>query len=405
MGKFLEHQITIIGAGNAGIMVAAQLLLKDKNLDIAIIDPAETHYYQPAWTLVGGGTFDNAETAKPMKELIPPRATWIQDAVAEINPEKNTITTAKGDTILYQFLVVAPGIQVDWNKVKGLPETLGKNNVCSNYGFQHAPYTWESIKNTKSGKVIFTQPNTPIKCGGAPQKIMYLADEAFRKNGIRQDIDIQFFSPGGVIFGVEMFAKTLKEVNARKGLNWNFKHNLVEVKGDSKEAIFEVTDTDGKVTQKTEKFDMLHVVPPMSAPDFIKNSKLALEDNPLGWVDVHPGTLQHTRYDNVFSLGDVASCPTAKTGSAIRKQSPVVVENIMTLMQQQPIVENPTYNGYSSCPLVTGYGKMVLAEFDYNNQPDTTFPFDQSAERFDMWVLKKFALPWMYWNLMLKGKV
>lgn len=400
-----EHQIVIIGAGNAGIIAAAQLLLKDKHLDIVLIDPAKKHYYQPAWTLVGGGTFDNAETARDMKDLIPPRAHWIAEAVSDIDPEQQIVQTDKGRNIHYQYLIVAPGIQVDWDKVKGLPETLGKNGVCSNYGFEYAPYTWQSIKSLKSGRALFTQPNTPIKCGGAPQKIMYLADEAFRKHGVRNNIDIQFFSPGGVVFGVEMFAKTLREVNERKGLKWNFKHNLVEIKADSKEAIFEVSNENGELHEKVEKFDMLHVVPPMSAPDFIKKSKLADPNNPLGWVEVDPATLQHKRYPNVFSMGDVSSAPTAKTGSAIRKQSPVVVNNLLAVMQEQSIAENPTYNGYSSCPLVTGYGKMVLAEFDYQNQPDTTFPFDQSAERFDMWVLKKFMLPWMYWNLMLKGKV
>lgn len=405
MGKFIEHQILIIGGGTAGIMVAAQLLQKDKKLDVAIIEPSEKHYYQPAWTLVGAGTFDNEETVKPMKECLPPRAAWIKDAVTKFIPENNMVETAGGAVIHYEFLIVAPGIQINWGAVKGLPETINRNGVCSNYDFNYAPHTWEAIRNTKKGRAIFTQPNTPVKCGGAPQKIMYLADEAFRQMGVRQQVQIDFYSPGGVIFGVEYFAKTLREVVKKKGIDVFFKHNLKEVKGEEKLAIFDVTDPDGNVTEKAVAFEMAHIVPPMSAPDFVRESALAIQDGPLkGWVDVHHGTLQHNRFPNVFSLGDVAGIPTAKTGSAIRKQAPVVVQNIFSIMKERPIEVNPIYNGYSSCPLVTGYGKMVLAEFDYKNQPDMTFPIDQSEERYDMWILKKFMLPWMYWNMMLRGK-
>lgn len=409
---FKEHEVVIIGGGTGGIMVAAQLLRAEKELDVAIVEPADTHYYQPAWTLVGAGTFENKETARPMADCIPPRARWIKDKIVSIEAAKNRVTTADNTVITYKFLVVAPGIQIDWHKVKGLPEALNTGGVCSNYDYKMAPYTYKAIKGTKSGNAVFTQPNTPIKCGGAPQKIMYLTDELFRQRGVRQDVDIHFFSPGGVVFGVEKYAKTLRKVIKEKGINFHLKHNLVEIKPEKSLAVFEVTDDAGKVTTKEVEYSMLHVVPPMSAPDFIKESDVAMQDGPMkGWVDVDHHTLQHNRFPNVFSVGDVAALPTAKTGSAIRKQAPVVTDNI--LMIREAMLEeaagedqelNHSYNGYSSCPLVTGFGKMVLAEFDYNNEPDQTFPFDQSEQRYDMYVLKKFGLPWMYWNLMLKGK-
>lgn len=410
MSTFREHEIVIIGGGTGGIMTAAQLLRKDKSLDVAIIEPSDVHYYQAAWSLVGAGTYENRETARPMADCIPPRAKWIKDRVNGFEPENNRLTTAGGLTITYKFLVVSPGIKINWDAVKGLPETLSKNGVCSNYDYHLAPYTWKTIKSTRKGNVLFSQPNTPIKCGGAPQKIMYLADEAFRRNGVRQDVDIHFFSPGTVVFGVEEFAKTLRKVIKEKGIHFHLGHNLVEIRGEEGIAVFDVTGEDGKVTKKEVPFSMFHVVPPMSAPDFIRESKLAIPDGPLkGWVDVDLHTLQHKRYANIFSVGDVAGLPTAKTGSAVRKQAPVVVDNILklreaALLEAEADSLNNSYNGYSSCPLVTGYGKMVLAEFDYENKPDPTFPFDQSEERYDMYVLKKFGLPWMYWNLMLKGK-
>jgi sulfide:quinone oxidoreductase len=410
MSTFREHEIVIIGGGTGGIMTAAQLLRKDKSLDVAIIEPSDVHYYQAAWSLVGAGTYENKETVRPMADCMPPRAKWIKDHVNGFEPENNRLTTAGGLTITYKFLVVSPGIKINWDAVKGLPETLSKNGVCSNYEYHLAPYTWKTITSTRKGNVLFSQPNTPIKCGGAPQKIMYLADEAFRRNGVRQDVDIHFFSPGTVVFGVEAFAKTLRKVIKEKGIHFHLGHNLTEIRGEEGIAVFDVTGEDGNVTKKEVPFSMFHVVPPMSAPDFIRESTLAIPDGPLkGWVDVDLHTLQHKRYANIFSLGDVAGLPTAKTGSAVRKQAPVIVENILklreaALLDAEADTLNNSYNGYSSCPLVTGYGKMVLAEFDYQNQPDPTFPFDQSEERYDMYVLKKFGLPWMYWNLMLKGK-
>ncbi len=410
MKTYREHEIVIVGGGTGGIMVAAQLLRRNRDLDIAIIEPSDKHYYQPAWTLVGAGAFDMDETIRPMVDCIPARVTWIKDKVAAFRPEENELETAKEVVFTYRYLVVAPGIQINWGAVKGLPEAINSKGVCSVYEPHMAPYTWKVLSSVKEGKVLFTQPNTPVKCGGAPQKIMYLADEALRRLGVRKNLEFHFFSPGSVVFGVEAFAKTLRRVIKEKDIQVHFAHNLVEIKGEDGIAVFDVTGKDGKVTRKDVAYSMIHVVPPMSAPDFIKNSPLAIPDGALkGWLDVDHHSMQHTRYPNVFSLGDVAGVPTAKTGSAIRKQAPVVTDNILKLrkaaeLDEEPEALNTSYNGYSSCPLVTGYGKMVLAEFDYNNEPDPTFPFDQSEERYDMYVLKKFGLPWMYWNLMLKGK-
>lgn len=400
-----HHQILIIGGGNAGIVAAAQLFRHHKDLDIGIVEPAEYHYYQPAWTLVGAGTYHAEETYRPMRDVMPPRATWIQDSVTEVDPDEQFATTNSGTTIAYDYLVVAPGIQINWDGIKGLPETITTNGVCSNYKYEYAPYTWEALREFRGGKMLFTQPSTPIKCGGAPQKIMYLAEEYIRNHGLRPKSEVHFYTPGTVIFGVEFFAKTLRSILEERDIQDHYGYDLQEIKGDEKKAVFRKT-SDGETTTEEVDFDLIHVVPPMSAPDFVRKSKLAVQEgDSKGWVDVDHQTLQHNRYPNVFSLGDVAALPTAKTGSAIRKQSPVMIYYLLKEMgKKTPPGDAPIYKGYSSCPLVTGYGKMVLAEFDYNNDPMPTFPFDQSEQRYDMWILKKFGLPWMYWNLMLQGK-
>ena len=396
-----RHTVVIVGAGTAGITVAAQLKRKDKSLDVAIIEPSEDHFYQPIWTLVGGGVFEKEISKRKTADYIPKGVTWIKDWVTGFSPESNTVSLKSGKEIGYDFLVVAPGIQLDWHKIKGLPEALGKGGVCSNYGYEHSAYTWEVLRNFKKGNAIFTQPATLVKCGGAPQKIMYLTADYLRRNGNLKDVDINFMSPGLVVFGVPEFAATLKKVLDRYGITFNFQKELIAIKGEENLATFKVTEPDGTVHEKDYPYDMIHVVQPQSAPDFIKNSPLVNAD---GWVEVDQGTLQHTRFENVFSLGDVSNTPNAKTGAAVRKQAPFVVRNLLDVKNTGKIQTSERYNGYTSCPLITGYGKLVLAEFDYNNKPDPSFQFDTTKERWSMYFMKTTLLPALYWNGMLRGR-
>ncbi|MCA9822604.1 MAG: NAD(P)/FAD-dependent oxidoreductase [Dehalococcoidia bacterium] len=391
-----QHKVVIVGGGNAGISVAARLRKKLKGLDVAIIDDATKHYYQPLWTLVGGGVFAKEKSQRDQASVIPKGVTWIQDRVTEMLPDENVVVTGGGERIGYDYLVVAPGIQINWGDIKGLPEALGKDGVASNYSYDTVDKTWEFIKNFKGGTALFTQPSTPIKCAGAPQKIAYLADDAFRKNGVRDATKVIFATGMPGIFSVEKYAKTLRGVAERKGIEVCYKHELVEVRGEAKEAVFKNLENDEEVVIK---YDFLHATPRQSAPDFVRNSALA---NAAGWVDVDKETLQHVRYANVFSLGDASGLPTSKTGAAIRKQAPILVKNLVSSLLGQEL--GAKYDGYTSCPLVTGYGRLVLAEFNYELEPQETFPFDQSKERRSMYLLKKLVLPRMYWHGILKGR-
>jgi len=395
MSKNTKYQILIIGGGAAGITVASQLKNKNSALNIAIIEPSENHYYQPAWTLVGGGVFQLEDTVKHEQNLIPQGVTWIKDFAEKIDPDNNQVTTKTGDIFSYEYLVVCPGITIDWGKIKGLKENLGKNGVTTNYMKEYASYTWETIKNFKGGTAIFTFPAGAIKCPGAPQKIMYLAEEAFTKQGVREKTNIIYGNATGKMFGVPAYCTPLEKIVDRKKINVKYGHNLIEIKGESKEAVFAT----GEGETVTIKYDMIHVSPSMTTYDFIKQSPLA---NEQGWVDVDQYTCQHTKYKNVFSLGDSSSLPTSKTAAAIRKEAPVVVANILALMNKK--TPQDKYAGYACCPLITGYGKTIMAEFDYTKQPTPSFPLDPTQERASMWFVKKNILPWLYWNRMLKGK-
>lgn len=430
-----HYQVLIIGGGTAGIMTAAQLIQQKHIKDIAIIEPADTHYYQPAWTLVGAGTYDYDQTAKPMADVIPKPAKWIKDKATGFDPENNVVHTSESGDLTYDYLVVAPGLVYDYSLVEGLGEAMDKGVVCSNY--TDPKHTWEVIRNFKGGTALFTQPATPIKCGGAPQKIMYLAESHFRKSGIRAKTDVVFATPGTVIFGVKKIAETLMKVVDRKDINLRFHHKLVRLDSENQIAWYELNkdvsaggcvlmseaddntslDKDFQYNYKNVEatvngnlygihYDMIHTAPPSVAPKFIQDSPLVNESK---WLDVDKHTLQHSKYPNIFGLGDVAALPTAKTGAAIRKQVPIVVDNIDLLITHHQLGKK-SYNGYSSCPLVTDYGKMVLAEFDYNNNflPDpklkTMLISDSSKEHWRLWMLKKYGLPYLYWNKMLKGK-
>lgn len=425
-------KILIIGGGTGGIMTASQFLKKE-NVEVTLLEPAEFHYYQPAWTLVGADTYDFEKTKRKMSDVMPAGVNWIKEYATKFYPESNQVELGNGEIIDYDYLVVSPGIKIDNSLIEGLTEAIDRGVVCSNY--TDPKHTFQVLKNFKGGTALFTQPATPIKCGGAPQKIMYLADDYFRKSEVRNKTKMVFAMPGSIIFGVKPIAETLMKVIDRKDINIRYHHKLVKVDGDKKIAWYQITkdptaggcaimaDQSVKISDDSINynpkdinvefkddlygihFDMLHLAPPQSAPDFIRNSELA---NETGWLNIDKGTLQQVKYPNIFGVGDCTSLPTAKTGAAIRKQVPVVVENISRLIEGKPLSDK-VYNGYSSCPLVTGYGKMVLAEFDYDNNftPDPKLKqllvFDSSKEHRRLWWLKKYILPWLYWNKMMKG--
>lgn len=397
------YEIVIVGGGAAGISVASSLLSREPDLKIAIIDPADTHYYQPGFTMVGRGVFELAACQRSMDTLIPEKVSWIKAAVSAFDPERNLVTLDTQSQLSYQQLVVCPGLVLNWEGIEGLGETLGKNGVTSNYSPQTAPYTWELVKQLKKGKAVFTQPPMPIKCAGAPQKALYLSADYWLKQGLLgQDIRIEFCNAGGVLFGVKEYVPALQSYMDKYQVELSFSHDLVKVDGANKTAWFRHTN-EAKESHLVERgFDMLHVCPPQQAPEFIRKSSLA---DAAGWVDVDRHSLQHKRYDNIWSLGDVANTPNAKTAAAVRVQAPVVAHNLLSFIKNK--TPDAGYNGYGSCPLTVEKGKIVLAEFGYDGKLLPTFPtflLDGTKATKAAWFLKTRVLPIVYWDGMLKGK-
>ena len=398
------YKVLILGAGTGGISVAAKLRRSLKAGDIGIVDPAETHYYQPYWTLAGAGLSKKEETGKPVSDLIPAGVERIKEKVISIDPVKKCVYLSNDIIVSYEFLVVATGLKLNWDKIEGLNDNLGKNGICTIYEYNQIDYTAQMIEKFQGGKAIFVMPPAPIKCAGAPQKIMYLAEHIFRKNGVRSKCKIQFATAGKAMFGVPVFAQALTQLVKEKGIEPKYQHKIVGVDAENKLAIFEVTDEQGKVTREKFMYDLLHLVPTMSAHSFITDSGLAFEEgDQKGWMAVDKFTLQHLKFNNIFGIGDVTGVPNSKTGAAIRKQYPVVVENLLSVMKGQ--APTAQYDGYASCPLVTEVGKAILAEFGYDGKLLPSFPMDPAVPRKSMWFLKKTVLPKMYWHGMMKGLV
>lgn len=397
-----EYDVVIVGAGAAGAAIAASLLRRRHSLRLAIVDPADRHYYQPGWTLVGRGVFRPESTVRPMEAVIPKGAEWVRAVATAFEPDRNTVLLGNGRKLTYRALVMAPGLKLDWDAIPGLVDALGRNGVTSNYRFDLAPYTWRLVQSLERGKAIFTQPPMPIKCAGAPQKAMYLSCDHWLRTGRLSAIDVSFCNAGGVLFGVSAYVPALMAYIERYGINLQLQSRLISIDGVRKEATFEVTQAGSPPQTLTRSFEMLHVCPPQVSPDIVRESPLA---DAAGWLEADPATLRHPRFANVFSAGDACATANAKTAAAARKQAPIVAENVLsTLDGKEP---RALYDGYGSCPLTVERGRIVLAEFGYGGKLLPTFPkwlIDGSHPSRLAWLMKERILPPVYWHGMLKGR-
>ncbi|XP_060582923.1 sulfide:quinone oxidoreductase, mitochondrial-like [Ruditapes philippinarum] len=395
----IHHKLVVAGGGTGGCSVSARACRALGPGTVAVIEPSEKHYYQSMWTMVGGGIKQMQQSEMVTAEILPKPCKLYKTRVAEFQPDKNTVVLANGQKLSYDYLVIALGIQINPGKVEGLVEAF-KNDptVCCNYMKDTVVKTYPAIQNFRGGNAIFTLPNTPIKCGGAPQKIMYLADEYWRNHGVRDKTKIMFNTSLGVIFGVKKYAERLLKIIDRKHIEVNFRRNLTSVNHLKKLAVFEHLDTGDK---ETYNYDFMHVVPPMSAPDVLKCSTSQITDE-AGWLDVNKYTMQHNKYPNIFGLGDCTSVPTSKTAAAVASQNKILLNSLCQVMKGK--VPDGKYDGYTACPLITGYHSCIMAEFDFDGNPLETFPIDQGKERRTMFYVKKDVMPQLYWRLFVNGK-
>ncbi|MFN8173661.1 MAG: FAD/NAD(P)-binding oxidoreductase [Solirubrobacteraceae bacterium] len=392
----MTHRVLIVGGGAAGLTVAARLRRAAPRLEVTVLEPSGTHDYQPLWTLVGAGVVPKERSRRAQADVIPAGVRWLRDEATELRPDERAVVTAGGTRVEYDALVVACGLRLDWDAIPGLRDALAGGAACSIYGYERAQDTWAALQRFDGGTALFTMPGPPIKCPGAPQKIAYLADDALRRRGVRERSRIIYASAMPGIFSVPHFAPSLDRVIERRKIEARYRHELVAVRPEAREALFR----DGEEREVVIPYDLLHAVPPQAPPAVVASSTLS---DAAGWLEVDRHTLRHPRHPEVFALGDASNLPTSKTAAAIRAQAPVLVRNLLRELGEET-APPATYDGYAACPLVTGYGRVVLAEFDYEKRPQPTFPFDQRRERRSMYELKRRGLPALYWRGMLRGR-
>lgn len=408
-----KGKIVIIGGGAAGISMAARLLNWLDNPDITLIDPSDRQYYQPGFTLIASGVYEAGEVWKEQKDCMPDGVKWIKDSVAAVDPVWNQVTTTNNGKIAYDFLVLTPGIQTNWEKVEGIThDTLGQGNAHSIYDFEGAQKTWKAVQefSKTGGRGIFTDTYTKHKCGGAPKKICLLTEHYNRKQGTRDKVSLDYYTAAHELYDIPYFTPRLLEIYKERNVPINLNVRVKGVDTATKQVHFEKIEKVGEekiVTPFIEDYDFLHFTPPMSAPDFVREAGLGWTEGSLAadaWVMVDKATLVHTKYPNIVSLGDVAGIPTSKTSAAIRVQVPIAAKNLISLMEGKEPTEK--YNGYAACPIVTDYGHVLLCEFDYDKKAANSFPFsmmDTSKELWAAWALKVYFLKPMYFYGMLKG--
>jgi len=401
-GAKRAFDVVIVGGGSAGVAVASSLQRRNGKLRIAILDAASEHYYQPGWTMVGGGVFTAASTRRQMQDIIPRGINWIRSAAIGFDPEANEVEIANGSRVHYGQLIVCPGLVLDWSAIDGLEDSLGRNGVTSNYRYDLAPYTWKLVESMQSGKAVFTQPGMPIKCAGAPQKALYLSCDHWQRHSVLQNVEVDFFNAGGVLFGVSAYVPALQSYIDRYKANVHYGHTLTAIYGNERIARFKAKDANAAEVTIEKQFDMIHVCPPQRAPEFVAKSSLS---DAGGWLDVDPHTLRHKKFSNIWGLGDVMNTTNAKTMAAVRKQVPVVAQNLLACLESREPAWG--YDGYGSCPLTVERGKIVLAEFGYGGKLLPTFPdwlIKGTKPTRTAWWLKKDVLPAVYWHGMLKGR-
>lgn len=443
----VKGKIVIVGGGLAGMSTAARLNNSISDADITVIEPDPLSVsYQPGQTLVGGGIWKLSDVIYKRDDFVPKGVKLIKGSVTAIDPKNNKVVVDGSQEVTYDQLIVATGINLNYKAIKGIDgeitsvgkdnaatkQTITKNGLHSIYFQDGAAATWEGIKEliekAKAHKgpeklqAVFTHPRGPIKCGGAPKKIMYLTHSRLVDAGVRDKVEMTFYPNGGAMFGIKDYHTAIVKQFEARDFKWHYKHNLVEVDPVAKVATFnkwwkekkEFLDEMGeKIMKEVEvsepvqvKYDFMHVSPPMKAPDVVGKSEIGSQGP--GWVTVNKETLQSTFFKNVWALGDVAGVPMGKTGGSARKQYKVVVDNVIAAMSgKEPTAK---YDGYTVCPLITGIGTVMLAEFNWASKKTgsganaASFPLDPTKERWIWWLLKVYALKPMTIHGMLAGK-
>lgn len=400
-----QARIVIAGGGAAGLTAASHLAARLQGASITVVDARKEHYYQPGFTLVASGIKPQDYVVSGTGSYIPKGVEWIGEAVAEIDPEGNKIVTASGKVVPYDFLIVATGLELHYAGIAGMDTArIGQNGMGSIYHSpQAASATWQALSTfaDQGGIGLFGRPAGEMKCAGAPLKYTFIADDHLRRRNNRGKAELVYMAQSKSLFGVPIVAEKVRMLFLDRGVKVNHEHVLQAIDLDKRIATYKTPTGTAE-----QNYDFINVVPPMRAPEVVRNSPLPWTDGPFasdGWVEVDRDNLRHKRYPNVFAVGDIAGVPKGKTAASVKWQVPVAVEHLLADISGKPSTE--VYNGYTSCPLITRLGQAMLIEFDYKDNLITSFPgvIAPLEELWISWVMKTMALKPTYIS-MLRGR-
>ncbi|SIO23067.1 sulfide:quinone oxidoreductase [Rhodovulum sp. ES.010] len=401
-----KAKIVILGAGAAGTAMANRLVERLDGAQITLIDGRKRHLYQPGFTLIAAGLKPATYSVSSTQEWLPRGVDWIAEGAAEIDPEANTVVTEGGKTVSYDFLILASGLKLDWDAVEGFEMGLvGTNGIGAVYaGPEQAAATWGAMDRftDEGGKAVFFRPATEMKCAGAPLKYTFLTDDYARRKGSRGRVEIHYHAHSGSLFSVPIVNEKVRMLFDDRGVKTQYDHVLKAIDPGKKILTFATPEGDVETD-----YDFTNVIPPMVAPDVVRNSPLPWQTGPWagrqGWAEVDKETLRHARYPNVFAVGDIAGVPKGKTAASVKWQVPVAEDHLVADIAGK--LSPAAYNGYTSCPMITRVGRAMLVEFDYRNNLTPSFPgvIAPLEELWISWLMKEVALKATY-NAMLRGK-
>jgi len=398
-------RIVILGAGAAGTALANRLRARLDGADITIVDPRVRHLYQPGFTLIAAGLRPANYSVSATADWLPRGVTWIEGGATTIDPEAQRVETTTGETLDYDYLILATGMELHYEGIAGMSRDLiGRDGIGSVYaGPEEAAATWALMDRftDEGGEALFTRPATEMKCAGAPLKYTFLTDDYARRKGTRGRTHIRYAAHSGSLFGVPIVNEKVRMLYDRQEIDTVYNHVMTAIDPGRKIATFTTPEGDVEFP-----YDFTNIIPPMRAPQVVRDSGLAWQDGAFaadGWAEVDRHTLRHARYPTVFAVGDVAGVPKGKTAASVKWQVPVVEEHLVAQIAGE--TSDASYNGYTSCPLITRVGRAMLIEFDYDNNLVPSFPglIAPLEELWVSWLIKEVALKATY-NAMLRGR-
>lgn len=394
-----QYDVVIVGGGNAGISLAAYLLRKDPALDVALVAPESEHRYRPLLSYVGGGMSRLGRTVRPQASVIPDGCHWYQEWVTDISPGDGShrVTTSAGRILTAPDVVLCPGATIDWEAIPGSEEACNSAHASTNYEPELAPTTWRMLKRLTSGDAVFAISNRNTPCPGVGLKPLFLAADLWQRTGRMKDIRITVVLEDDTLFGLAKVDDRLHAELERLGATVLTGAHLDSVDADARR--LHVTDRDGR--SRALPYDAMHLTPPYRGHDWVVRS--GVTDPTTTLIANDPETLAHPDHPGLWALGDAATLLTSSSGGGLRRQVPVVGDNIRARREGG---EYARYDGYTVAPIPVSRRSLLLAERDRRGREQRSLPLISLAKprAATLW-FDLIVQPPIYWHRLLKGKV